>query len=223
MKLILQILLSVLIPIAGRRAISEGPNYKTVPIISASAKGWTIKPGTVANGSSQPTTIVFNPKGEEFNIGETQYPDFIPATLWIVEVKELQARFLIIRIPPALSAAVEMPILYISEDDKPSLAGKISQRFEFKTSPDEEPGFDPKVRWDGEHRLRDLLFEDSDGDGIPELVEKDFYHTSGEVTYFRFSEQQTFVPLWKETWKLNTAGNGSWERVSRTKVKSAKR
>jgi hypothetical protein len=191
---------------------------KIEPIVSVSAKGWTIKPGLPVTGSSSPTTIVVNPKGEELNIGETQYPDFLPATLWIVEVKELKARFLIIRVPPAASAAVNMPILYIGQDDKPSLAGSIRQRFEFKANSDDNPGFDPTIRWDGEHHLRDLLFEDSDGDGIPELVESDFWQQTGTVTYFRFTNQKTFVPLWKETWRLGT--NDAFERVARIKIEN---
>lgn len=69
---------------------------KIDPIVSPSARGWTIMPGP-PDGR---TTVVVNPRGERFNIGETAYPDFVPTTLWIVQVKELNARFLIIRVPP---------------------------------------------------------------------------------------------------------------------------
>jgi hypothetical protein len=193
---------------------------KTNPIVSVSAQGWTLKPGPPSNTSSHPTTVVVNPKGGEFNIGTTAYPDFLAATLWIVEVKELKARFLIIRVPPAASAPVGMPLLYLSQDDKPLLAGLIRQRFEFHANAADKPGSDPRIRWDGEHRLRDVLFEDSDGDGVPELVEKDFSQAAGTVTYFRFTEEKTFVPLCKETWKLGTNG---YERVSRIKAENAKR
>jgi len=197
-------------------------DLKMVPIVSVSAKGWTIKPGTPANGASRPTTILVNPNGEEFNIGETQYPDILPATLWIVEVKELKARFLVIRVPPTASAAVKMPILYINDDNTPSLAGSIGQRFEFKANSDDMPGFDPTIQWDGNHHLRDMLFKDSDGDGIPELMEDDVWKQGGTITYYRFTEQKSFVPLWKETWKMGKI-NDDYEMVSRIKIKNAKR
>lgn len=189
---------------------------KTTPVVSRSAQGWTLKPGPKDPGSEFTTTIVVNPKGKEFNIGVTRYPSFLPATLWIVEVKELRARFLFIRVPPVASGAVEMPVLYIDSDDIPSVSGLIRQRFEFDAYPDDAAGYDPKIMWDGEHRLRDFLFEDSDKDGIPELVESLFWKESGTVTYFRFNKDKTFSPLWKEEWEM---GDNSYERISRTRVK----
>ncbi len=104
--------------------VSSNMGLKTHPIISVSATGWTLKCGPKTNGS--PSTIVINPRGEEFSIGSTAYPDTIfPVTLWIVAVRELHARFLIIRLPPAASGAMGMPILYIDEQDKPTLAGSV--------------------------------------------------------------------------------------------------
>ena len=131
-------------------------------------------------------------------------------------MKELQARFLLIRIPPAASAAVAMPILYVDQNDIPTVAGSIRQRFEFGVHPEDAPGYNPKVQWDGEHRLRNLLFEDSDADGVPELVEKNFWKETGTVTYFRFSKEKAFSPLWREKWRLI---GDSYKLISKTHVK----
>ena len=186
------------------------------PIISLSAAGWTIKPGPPEPGRNDATTVVVNPQQREFNIGVTPYPDIHPATLWIVEVKEFDARFLLIRVPPSASGAVTMPILYLDNNDIPTLACSIQQRFEFQMHPHDQPGYDPKIEGDGECRLRDILFEDSDGDGVPELVERDVWKESGTVTYYRLTDQKTFLPLWREEWKL---GADSFERVSRVGVR----
>lgn len=189
---------------------------ETNALVSRSAHGWTLRPGPPEQGWTFPTTIVVNPKGKEVNIGTTQYPDIVPATLWIVEVEELHARFLFIRIPPAASAAVDMPVLYVDQHDVPRVAGSIQQRFEFTICPEDSWGYEPKILWDGEYRLRDILFEDSDQDGIPELVERDFAKESGTVTYYEFNMSKTFSPLWKEEW---THEDNSFIRISRTRVK----
>ncbi len=195
------------------------PAHNVEPIVSASAKGWSLKAGPPQGRSGAfSTTVVVNPKGEEFNIGVTQYPDVLPATLWIVRVEELKARFLLIRVPPAASAAVEMPVVYLDEDDRPSLAGTIRQRFEFPVHPQDEAGEDPKViAVDGERRLRDLLFEDSDQDGVPELVENDVWKEGGTVTYFRFTSAKKFVPLYREVWARPDDKYDEHVRVSREK------
>jgi nitrogen fixation protein len=171
---------------------------KTKPNVSLSAKGWTIKPRPPRR--PHPTTIVVNPAGQEFNIGETAYPDIHETNIWIVEVKELNAKFLLIHVPPACSASVPMPVLYIDNDNCVTLAATIQQRFEFKPQPDDEPGFNPRINFDGTTFLRDMLFKDSDGDGIRELVENDCWKDGGTMTYFKFTEQKKFVPLWKETY-----------------------
>jgi hypothetical protein len=207
--------LIALLCLCGCATTSPQWRERTDPIVSVSARGWTIKPGRSEDGSGWRTTVIVNPKGEEFNIGVTQYPDFLPATLWIVEVKQLDARFLLIRVPPAASAAVDMPILYLDRNDKPSLAGRIGQRFEFQANPHDRPGFDTIIERDGRHRLRDILFEDSDGDGVPELVESDFWQADGTVTYYRFTDRKTFTPVWEEKWRL---GEHGFERISRTRV-----
>ena len=108
-----------------------------------------------------------------------------------------------------------MPVLYVDQNNIPSLAGSIQQRFEFAPHPDDVPGFEPKIQWDGEHRLRDLLFEDCDDDGIPELVERDFWKESGTVTYYRFTKDKTFVPIWRENWRM---GDNSYELLSRERI-----
>ena len=183
--------------------------------MSLSGRGWAIRPGPPIGPSRRPTTVVVNPRGKEFNIGYTQYPDFPRATLWIVEVKELHARFLVIRVPPVASAAVAMPVLYLDENEKPTLAGAVVQRFEFTVHPDDAPGANPRVICDGEHLLRDMLFEDSDGDGIPELKEDAIWKDGGTVTYYRFTKAKRFVPLWREKWRR---GDNGFELVSRKKV-----
>ena len=210
---------------------------KTTPIVSVSAKGWTLKPGPPEDtNSSSPTTIVMNPQGEAFNIGTTQYPDVLPATLWIVEVKELNARFLLIHVPPVASASVEMPILYLDREDRPTWAGSIRQRWEFKIHRQDNPGYNPKAAiCDGERYLRDILFTDINGDGTPELEEEDIWRGSGSVTYFRFTEDKKFVPvrivkyicgedteepLWIETWACGT--DRKMTLISRKKVESEK-
>jgi hypothetical protein len=143
---------------------------------------------------------VVNPRNEQFNIGETPYPSWVPATLWIVPVKELGARFLIIRVPPVASGFVDMPILYRDGSDRPSLAATIQQHFEFKAEPDEKPGVAPKVRWDGEHPLRDFLFKDENTNSVPLLVEDHIWKDGGTMTYFGFSSRHTFMPVRKESY-----------------------
>jgi hypothetical protein len=174
---------------------------KLTPIVLQSAEGWTLRPGPPETDAPHvPTTVVVNPRGESFNIGVTQYPDLLPATLWIVEEKSLKARLLLIRIPPAASGGVEMPVLYIDEHDRPSLAGTIRQRFKFGVPPDDEPGFNPMIVWDGgKQRLHDWLFKDVDHDGTAELVERDVWKDGGTITCFRFTEQKKFVRVRSES------------------------
>jgi hypothetical protein len=183
-----------------------------LPVVSVSAQGWTVKPGPPEDETlNHPTTVVVNPKGVEFNIGTTQYPDIFPPVLWIVEVKELETRFLLIKIGPAASASVPMPILYLDETDRPTLSATIQQRWEFDAYPDDSPGYDPKIQWDGEHRLRDILFKDIDSDGVPELEEKDIWTSGGTITYFRFDKQtKSFIPARVET---HTLGDETGELV----------
>jgi len=165
------------------------------PIISVSARGWTLKPRP-APGKEWCDTIVVNPKGQEFNIGATQYPDWPPTKLWIVEVKELGARFLLIQVPPMASGTVVMPVVYVDENDKPTVAGEINQRWEFGPEPADmdNPGYNPKVMMDGgEQLLRDVLFEDIDHDGKPELVEDDVWKDGGYIRYYKFTKAKKFV------------------------------
>jgi hypothetical protein len=169
-----------------------------------------------------PTTIVVNPEKQEFNIGVTPYPDItdiIPTRLWIVPVKELKARFLIIQVQPGASASVPMPILYIDQHDHPTLAGCIRQRFQFEVDPRDQPGADPNVGWEGDyHPLRDEMFEKCDKDGILELVEHDVWKEGGSVTYFRFTAHKTFIPVRRETYAYacdDTHPNGGFVMTSR--------
>ena len=190
------------------------------PIVSASAAGWNIKPGPPEKRKrSHPTTIVVNPQGKAVNIGTTQYPDWVPATLWIVEVEELEARFLLIQVSPVASAAVGMWVLYLDNNDDPSVAGVIVQSFEWADCAREHRGREARIQTEGKfHRLRDVLFEDSDGDGVLELVEDDTWKEGGTVTFHRFTDKKTFEPLWRERWERRE--DESWERVSRTRVVS---
>ena len=226
---------SLVIVLAGCDSTVPPGDDETKPLISLSAKGWNLKPGPPEDADSPfPTTIVVNPNGDEFNIGTTQYPDVIPATLWIVEVPELNGKFLLIRIPPAASAAVGMPIVFVDQKDRPSLAGSIRQRWEFSISTKDEPGFNPMVEWEGSTRLRDILFEDINADGRPELVEDTEYSRwGGTVTHFRFTTNKTFVPirvekhindvdtgtpLWIETWAFGD--DKELKMISRTRAES---
>ena len=167
----------------------------TEPIVSVSARGWSLRPGLPPPEKMHPTTVVVNPRGETFNIGTTAYPDILPATLWIVGVPALNARFLLIRVPPAASGFVPMPVLYLDALDKPFLAGTILQHFEFAVNPEDEPGDNPRFHWDGEHFIRDILFQDIDQDGLPELVEEDVGKDGGTITYFKFGKDRTFTPF----------------------------
>jgi hypothetical protein len=193
------VLISVLIPPLLLGCAATQPELisgaKTEPIVSGSAAGWTLRPGPGRD------TIVVNPEKQEFNIGETQYPDIIAARLWIVPIRELKARFLIVCVPPACSAAVKMPILLIDEKNRSSLAGSVLQRWEFKVDTGDMPGADPKVRNEGRLQpLRDFLFKNSDKDGIPELVSEDLWKQGGTVTYLRLTKHKTFIPVRRETY-----------------------
>jgi hypothetical protein len=201
-----------------REAVDKGGFRKYTPNVSLSAQGWALKPKPYNVSNRQDSTILINPHGEEFNIGPTPYPDILESNLWIVRVPELKTRFLLIHTPPAASGAVAMPVIYLSSEDKPILSGTIRQRMEIKPDPDDLPTGEPRIRSEGKlEPLRDFIFEDSDGDGVPELAEHDFWKENGTVTYYRFTKDKKFVPFWREKWRLSDKHDG-YEMISRTKV-----
>ena len=159
--------------------------------ITASAFGWRVR----ATPSPFPATILVSPSDKEYNVGETMYPDITHAVLWKISVPELRATFLILYAPPACSGASVMSVFHLLPGNVPVLVAEIRHHFEFGIVPN-----DPSARvvgGPGGTLLRDVLFVDSDGDGIPELRDDDAYRWEGSITYFRW-DGQTFRPLWVE-------------------------
>jgi hypothetical protein len=209
-----------LVKAMGAAALPPGLGGMAVaPIVSGSAEGWSLKPGIPIGALPRPTTIVINPRGQAFSIGETAYPDILPATLWIVETTTLPGRFLIIHVPPVASGSVSMPVLFVDSEDNVTLAGTIQQRFEFRADPNDRRSSDPVVESDGWHHLKDFLFKDVNNDGIVELVEDDVWKDDGTITYYRFREDHRFEPIIREYWVRN-AGTERMNLISTERIGS---
>ena len=158
---------------------------KTRPVVHGSAAGWSLR--AAPDGS----TIVVNPKGSEFRVGSTRYPDRQPTTLWLVGVPALKREFLVLFTPPTASGAVPMTLFTIKQDGEAIVrAADILHHYE----------------WDSEYttvdEVRETLFVDSDGDGTPELVDDDVWKWGGTLTYSVLLEDR-FQPRWRETFALD--------------------
>ena len=157
------------------------PHLKTNAVVHSSAAGWSLR---VAPDES---TIVVSPKGREFKIGKTQYPDWLPATLWRVRVPALRRDFLVLHVSPMASGAVPMTLLTIKGDDESVVrAADIRHHYEWRSDITTT------------NQVIDALFVDSDSDGIPELVDDDVWKWGGKRTFYVLAGDR-FVPRWEES------------------------
>src|SRR5262245_14999648 len=193
----------VLVLVCVERAVGApalDPHLNTNAIIHPSAAGWSLR---VAPDES---TIVVSPKGREFKIGKTQYPDSPPATLWRVRVPALRGDFLIVHVSPMASGAVPMTVLSIKAGgDSIVRAADILHHYEWRADITTT------------NQILDALFVDSDSDGLPELVDDDVWKWGGTRTYSVWAGDR-FTPKWRETFRLDEP-TGRIIRVSRELVK----
>ena len=146
-------------------AASLDPHLKTNAVVHSSAAGWALR---IAPDDS---TIVVSPKGREFNVGKTQYPDWPPATLWRVHVPTLHRSFLLLHVSPMASGAVPMTLFAIKGDDESIVrAADIRHHYEWRADITTT------------NQILDALFVDSDSDGIPELIDDDVWKWGGTRT-----------------------------------------
>ena len=137
-------------------------------------------------------------------MGYTTYPDTNPTTLWVVEVEEFCASFLVMQSSPAASAPSVMELFTIQDGRVPVHAASIKHHYE----------------WDATVAAADVardLFIDSDGDGIPELEEPDVWKWGGTVTFHEFDGTE-FHPLWIETYDRSDAPDYCMKLVARKRA-----
>ena len=174
--------------------INGGPvEYKAMPVITNSARGWNLEVNTLRKSS--PTkrwfddTILISPNGQRLNVGERGVPDIHRPILWVVDVPALKARFLVLYLYPVASGGSQLSLFLIRENRIASTAAKISHHFE----------------WGKEMTPRDVirqLFKDIDGDGKPELVENAVGKSGGSIIYHEYVGA-TFFPTWIEEYRPN--------------------
>jgi hypothetical protein len=180
--------------VIGSMPSALGMDSKTNVILHASAKGWSLRPGT--NNS----TILTTPQGRSFNLGQTAYPDWAPTTLWKVYVEGLKMEFLLLHVPPIASGSVPLTVIGLKADGSMFRAADIPHHYE----------------WDVNittHQIVAELFVDSDSGGKPELVDNDVGKFGRARTYYILVGDK-FVPRWKDVYKLDKP-TGKVVKVSR--------
>ena len=194
--------------------------YDPDVLITPSAEGWQVKPGPPPEdgANTHPTTVLLNPKGTEYDIGQTQYPDVTMATLFCVDVRELNARFLVLYMPPVASGGSEMAVIHIDEDDNPAVSALIGHHYEWRQAARSRTArvFFADCPPHGA-LVRDILFVDSDDNGVPELMEDFVGRFGGTITYHRF-DGRTFKPLWVEEYEPTRRGGHQMKLVSRKRA-----
>lgn len=195
--------LTLLIALAAARPIAAAPlldlQLKTNALVHTSAAGWSLRVGP------DRSTVLVSPADKQFNIGKTQYPDWVSATLWRVPVPSLHRDFLIVYVPPMASGSVAMTLCVLKHGGTSiTRAADISHHYEW-TADLQSP-----------EAIRDALFVDSDSDGILELAENDVSKWGGTRTY-QILVGDRFVPKWKETFVLEEP-TGRIVRSSRVRI-----
>lgn len=171
-------------PIQGTAA---PPDAESGLVVHPSATGWSLR--VAADGS----TIVVNPRAKEFLVGATVYPNRTPTTLWRVDVPRLGREFLVVFAAPMASGAMTMTLFTIRQDGETIVrAADILHHYEWK------------AEYTTADNVREALFVDSDGDGIPELVDDDVWKWGGALTYYVLVGDR-FQPRWRETYELDEA------------------
>jgi hypothetical protein len=181
--------------------LDASSDYTIGPKVSPSAKGWNLMEG------DNDTTIVINPEGKKINIGKTDFSDVISkVTLWVINVKELNAKFLVIYFSPIASGAVPMTLCHIDKNNDVSVSAVINHHWELRAD------------LDNADDLKDMLFTDSDRDNILELQDDDVGKYGGKFTFYSWlSKEKKFIPLWVETLELEE-GDSRPRLISRINV-----
>ena len=164
-------------------------------VIDPSAAGWSVKLG--AEGQ----TVLRNPRGQEFDVGKTQYPDIAPTYLLKLSIPELKASFLVLHIDPVASGGSELTVFTLLPNDVPIRAADLHHHWEWEVITD----------W------KQTLFADSDGDGVLELRDWGAYRWFGTDTYYSFDGKR-FHPLWVEEYQAPDDDDYNLKLVSRRKA-----
>lgn len=164
-------------------------------LVTPSAAGWSVCPGPDGQ------TILTNPAGRDFDVGETAYPDITPTHLIKVRVEELKADFLILHVAPAASGSVTLTVFTILSGQVPVRAADIQHHWE----------------WSDAENWRQTLFVDSDGDDVPELRNCGAYRYRGTNTYYSFDGTR-FHPLWIEDYQAPEGDDYHLKLLSRRKA-----
>lgn len=181
-------------------------------LITAAAAGWHVLQKRSDDGDRWPSTILVNPRGVLYDVGRTQFPDRVGSTLWRVRVRQLNADFLVLYTPPIASGGSVMTLFYLRGQDEPVRAADITHHYEL--TPERNS---PVARLSDGRLLTDVLFADSDHDGIPELVEPDAYRWCGTITYHQFDGER-FIPLWIEEYEAAEDAAYDLKLVARRRV-----
>jgi hypothetical protein len=192
-------------PLTPRNSIdkttSAKDRYSSVPVVTDSARGWTLKivqPGPKVD----PRTIIVSPTDVRFDAGNIGVPDFHRPVLWVIDVAPLKAKFLVIYLYPCASGPSVLSLYLLKNNRVVCKSARILHHFE----------------WDRETvptRLVESLFKDVNADGRPELVENDVGKFGGTITYREFDGKR-FHPRWKDDYKLDE--NDKLRRVKRTVI-----
>ncbi len=165
-------------------------------VIEPSAAGWKVETGP------QGHTILINPSGRRFDVGETMYPDILTSHLFKLGVPRLEAEFLMLHFTPAASGASMLYVFTILPGNVPYRAADLLHHWEW---------------WDSGRDWQETLFVDSDKDGIPELRDDDAYRHCGTVTYYSFDGKK-FSPLWVEYYEAPEDEDYNLKLISRRGV-----
>ncbi|MCY2930129.1 MAG: hypothetical protein NTV86_11675 [Planctomycetota bacterium] len=179
-------------------APSQGPRpYPTRnrALVAPSAAGWSLRPGPDAQ------TVLTNPAGRDFDVGETMYPDITSTHLLMLHVEELKADFLVLHVDPLASGGSTLTVFTILPGQVPVRAADIDHHWE----------------WNDAENWRETLFVDSDGDGVPELRDGGAYRYRGTNTYYSFDGTR-FGPLWIDDYQAPEGDDYHLKLLSRRKA-----
>ena len=164
-------------------------------LVAPSAAGWSVCPGPDGQ------TILTNPAGRDFDVGETMYPCITSTHLLKIHVEELKADFLILHVNPIASGSVTLTVFTILPGQIPVRAADIDHHW----------------AWNDAENWRETLFVDSDGDGVPELRDGGVYRWRGTNTYYSFDGTR-FHPLWIEDYQAPEGDDYNLKLISRRRA-----